>query len=153
MKNYNLTMKGQILILQVTLLSLFTFFATNLQAKEVKFVKQEVNSYLESGEEIDMGEEILIKNASQNQRLIRLKIIAQGIRNNAKLELHVNGNELKLDGQLKDEMSSIHFTLPKAQKVHKLKLASNGAYVKLAKAKIYFDEPKDDDFSKTIPSL
>ena len=74
MNNYNLTIKGKILILQVVLMSVFTFCATKLQAKEVILVKKEMNSYLESGEEIDMAEGILTSANENMKKFVKLKI-------------------------------------------------------------------------------
>lgn len=153
MNNYNLTIKGKILILQVVLMSVFTFCATKLQAKEVILVKKEMNSYLESGEEIDMAEEILTSANENMKKFVKLKIVAQGIQHNSRLELYINDNEKVLGKPLKDQMNTVQFRLPHAEKIKKLKLVSNGAYIKFTKARIYVDEPKDDDFSRTMPKF
>lgn len=153
MNNYNLTIKGKILILQVVLMSVFTFCATKLQAKEVILVKKEMNSYLESGEEINMAEGILTSANENMKKFVKLKIVAQGIQDNSRLELYINDNEKVLGKPLKDQMNTVQFRLPHAEKIKKLKLVSNGAYIKFTKAKIYVDEPKDDDFSRTMPKF
>ena len=80
MNNYNLTIKGKILILQVVLMSVFTFCATKLQAKEVILVKKEMNSYLESGEEIDMAEGIQKEKLASTNEIKALKATVASLR-------------------------------------------------------------------------
>lgn len=119
-------------------------------ASEVITVSEQINTYLYEGETLDLIEEMdLTQVISNGEKVVRFKIKAQAIEDNAKLELIIN-NTKTIQNQLSDNMKILSFKLSGNEKIKKIEIKSIGAFIRIAKADLVSDQPQDDDLSINI---
>ncbi len=113
-------------------------------------ITSQINTYLYSGEKIDLLEELELSR-SELAKLRAIKIKAQGIENDASMQVFLNGSPL-LSQKLTDSMQMIEVALTEKIRIRSLEIKSEAAFVRFARPEIVSDEPIDDDFSHKIPS-
>lgn len=113
-------------------------------AASTETITTKVNSYLYEGEEIDLKAELAL---DEEEQVVELKVKAQGIENDATLNIVVN-EETEYQVPLKEQMQTVKLNVGK--KIKSLAIKSSAAFVRSAKAKVNTagDQPHPEDVGR-----
>jgi hypothetical protein len=144
----------RLLLLQsvLTVLIAIPFQAANA-GLEVTTVSEHINTYLYEGESLNLVEEMELESViDSGDKIVSLKIKAQAIEEDANLKVIIN-DKVVLKNALTDNLKEIKFKVKETIYLKTIKILSEGAFIRIAKADVVSDEPQDDDLSQVANQM